>query len=52
LYQLLLFFGRQPVAHARSCAAEKLPGYGTIGALNPARKNIIGERFKAVPEPG
>jgi hypothetical protein len=27
-----------------------LPGYGTIGTLNPARKNIIGQSFEAVPE--
>jgi hypothetical protein len=47
-----LFFGRESVPNAGTRPAEKLPGYGPIGTLNPARKNIIGQSFEAVAEPG
>jgi hypothetical protein len=49
--QLFLLACRETVPNAGTRPAEKLPRDGTIGTLNPARKNIIGQRFKAVAEP-
>jgi hypothetical protein len=49
-YQFFLFAGRETVPNAGTRPAEELPGDATIGTLNPARKNIIGQSFEAFPE--
>jgi len=50
--QLLLFSCRQPITNARTSAAEKLPGDGRIGTLNPASKHRTGQSLKALFQAG
>jgi len=50
--QLLLFSCRQPITNARTSAAEKLPGDGRIGTLNPASKHRAGQSLKALFQAG